>query len=149
MCPVGNATLIYSVYKAFYELRQVRLIKKLPKLVAVQAKRCNPVVAAFNSNFKIKKIKDPETVASAIACGNPVDGIKALYCLKKTKGLAVDVTENEIMLARKRLGRMGIFAEPSGAVSYAGAKKLELKGEVVCVVSGHGLKDNKDVYLKY
>lgn len=147
VCPVGNATLIYSVFKAVNELKQVRLIRKLPKIVAVQAKKCNPLVKAFNDKTKLKVVKNPDTVASAIACGNPVDGIKALHGLKKSRGLAVDVTETEILLARKELGKKGIFAEPSGAVSYAGAKKLGLKGDVVCVVSGHGLKDNRKEYL--
>lgn len=146
VCPVGNATLIYSVFKAVSEFKQVGLIKKLPKIVAVQAKKCNPLVTAFENKQAIKVVKDPATVASAIACGNPVDGIKALYGLRKSKGLAVDVTEKEILDARKKLGRMGIFAEPSGAVSYAGAKKLGLR-EAVCVVSGHGLKDNKAEYV--
>jgi len=147
VCPVGNATLIYSVFKALNELREVRLIKKIPKIVAVQANNCNTIVKAFNSKSKIKIVKDPETVASAIACGNPVDGIKALYALKKSNGLAVSVSEKEILEAKKELGHKGIFAEPSGAVSYAGSKKLSLRGDVVCVVTGHGLKDNRQEYL--
>ncbi|MEA3430665.1 MAG: threonine synthase [Nanoarchaeota archaeon] len=143
VCPIGNATLIYSVFKAVSELKAVGLLRKIPKIVGVQAKKCNPLVKAFNDKKELKIVKNPDTVASAIACGNPVDGIKALYGLKKSRGLAVDVTEREILDARKKLGKMGIFAEPSGAVSYAGAMKLGLTGEVVCVVTGHGLKDNR------
>ncbi|MBW3003697.1 threonine synthase [Candidatus Woesearchaeota archaeon] len=146
VCPVGNATLIYSVFKAVSEFKAVGLIKRIPKIVAVQAKKCNPIVKAFNSKTGLKSIKNPSTVASAIACGNPVDGVKALYGLKKSRGLAVDVSDKEILDSRKELGKKGIFAEPSGAVSFAGAKKLGLKGDVVCVISGHGLKDNKVQY---
>ncbi len=143
VCPVGNATLIYATFKACNELKQVGLIKKLPKLVGVQAKGCSTVVRAFNSNSEIKIVKKPRTIATAISCGNPVDGLQALYGLKKSDGLAVDVSDREILDARKELGKEGIYAEPGGAVSYAGAKKLKLKGEVVCVVTGHGLKDYK------
>ena len=139
--PMGNATLISGVYKALYELKEVGLIQKLPKLVGVQAKGCNPIVKAFNEKKGIPFIKNPKTIATAIACGRPVDAIKALRALKATRGLAIDVTENEILRARDELGKEGLFVEPSGAVSYAGWKKLGLKGESVCVLTGHGLKD--------
>jgi threonine synthase len=141
--PVGNATLISSTFKAVNEFKEVGLINKIPKIVGVQASGCSPLVDAFNSNKEIKPVAKPKTVATAIACGNPVDGLKALDALKKSKGSAVKVTDNEILSARKELGNEGIWAEPSGAVSYAGAKKLGLKGQVVCVLTGHGLKDIK------
>ncbi|MBT3405646.1 threonine synthase [Candidatus Woesearchaeota archaeon] len=139
--PVGNATLFSGVYKSLEELKKVGLIKKLPRLVAVQGKGCSPLVTAFDNHSEIKEVKKPKTVASAICCGRPVDGEKALKALRNTKGFAVSVTDKEIVGARKLLASEGIFAEPSGAVSYAGALKLGLKGEVVCVLTGHGLKD--------
>ncbi|MBI4149951.1 threonine synthase [Candidatus Woesearchaeota archaeon] len=142
--PVGNATLFSSTYKALMELKTVGLLKRLPKLVAVQAAGCAPLVRAYRENADhITPIKKPKTVASAIACGNPVDGLKALRALKKTKGLAVMVTDQEALTARKELAtKEGVYVEVSGAVSYAGAKKLGLKGQVVCVLTGHGLKGN-------
>jgi threonine synthase len=140
--PVGNATLFSSTYKALLELKTVGLLRKLPKLVAVQASGCAPVVKAVKEGHeKISPISRPKTICSAIACGNPVDGIKALRALRKTKGLAVTVTDQEAMAARRELGtKEGLYVEVSGAVSYAGAKKLGLKGQVVCVLTGHGLK---------
>ncbi|MBW3015113.1 threonine synthase [Candidatus Woesearchaeota archaeon] len=141
--PIGNATLIYAIFKALNELKEVKIIKKLPRIVGVQAVGCNPIVKAFESKKEIKAMRKTKTIASAIDCGNPVDGIKALYALRKTRGIALDVTDKEIVNARKDLAQEGIYVEPSGAVSYAGAKKLGLGGEVVCVLTGHGLKDNK------
>lgn len=140
--PVGNATLFSATYKALIELKTVGLLKKLPTLVAVQASGCAPLVKAFKDNTNhLVPIAKPKTIASAIACGNPIDGLKALRALKKTKGLAVAVTDQEALAARKELAtKEGVYAEVSGAVSYAGAKKLGLKGQVVCVVTGHGLK---------
>ncbi|MFC1754465.1 threonine synthase [Thermoproteota archaeon] len=141
--PIGNATLMAGVYKSLVEMKETGLIERLPKLVGVQAKGCNPVVDAFNRKQGLPFIKNPKTIATAIACGRPVDAVKALRGLKDTRGLAIDVTENEIIRARKELGKEGLFVEPSGAVSYAGWKKLGLKGESVCVLTGHGLKDTK------
>ena len=147
--PVGNATLFSSVYKSLKELRTVGLIDRLPRLVGVEAKGCNPLVVAYQKNSgtitlnTIKPVRSPKTIASAINCGNPVDGIKALVALKETNGIMCDVTDKEIFAAQKELTHEGIFVEPSGAVSYAGAQKLGLRGTVVCVLTGHGLKDFK------
>ncbi|MFQ5474589.1 MAG: threonine synthase [Candidatus Nanoarchaeia archaeon] len=138
--PIGNATLFSSVCKSLVEFKEVGLLKRMPKLVGVQAKGCNPIVQAFSRKKGIPFIKSPKTIATAIACGRPVDAIKALRALKETNGLVVDVTDRQILEARKELGKEGLFVEPSGAVSYAGWKKLGLKGEAVCVLTGHGLK---------
>jgi threonine synthase len=142
VCPMGNGTLIYGIYKGLVEFKKTGLIKKIPRIIGVQAKGCNPIVEAF----KMKKreftaVKKPKTEAGAIACGNPVDGFEALDSLYSTKGLAVDVTDKEMSLAKKELGKEGIYAELSGAASFAAVKKLNIKGPIVCVVTGHGLKD--------
>ena len=140
--PIGNGTMIYGVYKAFKELRKVGLLSKLPKIVGVQAKGCSPIAEAFAKKRKtFTPFKNPKTIASAINCGNPVDGLKALHAVYDTKGIAVSVTDKEIRMTQKLLGMEGIYSEPGGATAYAGAIKLKLKGTVVCVVSGHGLKD--------
>lgn len=139
--PVGNATLFSGVYKSMIELKEVGMINRIPKLVAVQSSGCSPVVNGFNKKEGIAFVKDPKTVATAIACGHPVDAVKALRGLRATDGLAVSVTDNQIIAARKELAKQGLFVEPSGAVSYAGWKKLGLSGEAVCVLTGHGLKD--------
>jgi len=147
-CPIGNATLISAVWKGLKELKICGLIKKMPKLVGVQAKGCAPVVRAFNQNKEMKLVKNPKTIATAIACGYPIDGHKALKALKECKGKAIAVSDNEILKARRELAKkQGIDAEPSGAVAYAGLKKLNLpKNKIkVVIVSGSGLKDLENV----
>ena len=141
--PVGNATLFSATYKALHEMKAVGLIDSFPKLIGVQAAGCQPLVSAWKRKEKVREVKKPKTVASAIACGDPVDALKAQIGLKKTKGKMVSVTDAEILSARREIGKEGLFVEPSGAVSYAGAKKLGLRGNVVCVLTGHGLKDSK------
>jgi threonine synthase len=142
ICPMGNGTLIFAVWDAFNDLKKVNLIDKLPKMVGIQAKGCSPIVDAYNKKRKIKPIKNPKTIASAIECGDPVDGEKALTALKKSKGFVKKVSDKDIIHTLKILARKeGLFVEPSGAVSLIGMFKLKrLKGNVVCILTGHGLK---------
>jgi threonine synthase len=142
VCPVGNGTLIYSVFKAFAELKAVGLVEKTPRVFGIQAERCMPIAKAFREKADfIVPVKNPKTVATAIACGAPVDWRMALHAIRSSKGSADAVSEREIIAAKKELGFEGIFAEFSGAVALAGAKNLGLRGKTVLLVTGHGLKD--------
>ncbi|MEM4653202.1 MAG: pyridoxal-phosphate dependent enzyme, partial [Candidatus Nezhaarchaeales archaeon] len=100
------------------------------------------------------RVPNPETVATAIRIGAPVNWKKALRAVKESKGTIITVSDDEILKAQKLLASAeGLFAEPAGAASIAGlARALDQglvdRGEtVVCVVTGHGLKD-LEVILK-
>ena len=141
--PIGNGTMLSSVWKAFKEMKKVGLMKKLPKLIGVQATGCAPVVTAFKSGKKIIPV-NPKTIATAIACGDPIDGERVLKALYNSGGDAISVRDKEIIAARKHLATTeGIDAEPSGAVAFAGYRKLKLPHykKVVVLVTGHGMKD--------
>lgn len=148
ICPIGNGTLIYAVWKAIREMKIVGMIKKLPRLVGVQAEGCNPVVRAFSENMSfIEPVKKPHTFADAIACGNPIDGLEALFALRESRGFAISVSDSEIKNAIKILGSEGIYAEPGGAAATAGMLKFASRDKsifvgknVVSIISGHGLK---------
>jgi len=143
IAPIGNGTMLSAVWKSFKEMKKVGLFSKLPKLIGVQATGCDPVVKAFKRNKKIVPVK-PKTVATAIACGDPIDGKAALQALYDSGGDAVSVGDKEILAARKHLAtHEGIDAEPSGAVAYAGFKKVRIPHHkrIVILVTGHGLKD--------
>ncbi len=140
--PVGMGNLCYATYKGLIEMKMVGLINKIPKIVTVQSFHCSTVVKALNKNMdKIPVVKNPNTIASAISCGKPNYGREALFAVRGTGGTGVSVTEKEIKDSRKSLARQGIYTEASGAVSYAGAKKLNLKGKCLIILTGHGLKD--------
>jgi len=147
--PVGNAGNITAYWKGFKELKALGLIEKMPKMVGVQAAGASPIAKAFAANnATIEPVKDPETVATAIRIGNPVNWKRALNALKESNGTALTVTDDEIIKAQKLLARKeGIFIEPASAAGIAGLKKLIENGEVdvdetiVCVATGHGLKD--------
>jgi len=140
--PVGMGNLCYATYKGLKELKMIGLIHRIPKIVAVQSYHCSTVVEAFNRGMKkIPLVEDPITIASAICCGSPNYGEEALYALRDTRGKATTITDEELREAKEELAGEGIYSEASGAASYAAAKKLKLKGRVLMIVTGHGLKD--------
>jgi threonine synthase len=143
-CPVGNGTLISATWKAFREFRETRIMKASPRMVGIQATKCNPVTKAFKSKSEIKPMCG-RTIAVAMECGDPLDGTRALNAISESGGFSEHVTDKEILKARETLARReGIFAEPAGAAAFAGilkSKNLVEKGsKVACLVTGHGLK---------
>lgn len=147
--PVGNAGNISSYWKGLKEIRKLGIIGKLPKMTGIQASGANPIAKAIATDSEnIKPVKEPETIATAIRIGKPVNWKRALRAIRESKGTAETVTDHEIISAQKLLARTeGIFVEPASAASIAGLKKLIENGKVdcgesiVCVTTGHGLKD--------
>lgn len=155
--PVGVGTNISAIWKGFKEFYKLGLIKKLPKMIAVQPSGCSPICSAFLSKSKkIKKVIKPYTIASAVAAGNPFDAPKVLKLLKESNGMAVIVSDIEILEMQKILAKKeSIFLEPSSALSVAGFLKLFKKKKiknglkVVCIGTGNGLKDPKSIVSNY
>ncbi len=145
--PMGNGTLIYAIWDAFVDMKKVGLIDYLPKMVGIQSVGCSPIVDAWKNGLKeIKPLNKSKTLASAIDCPSPLDGVKALESIDKSHGFAETVTDNELIKMREELARKeGIFAELAGVASLTAAIKLkkELDGKIVCIISGSGLKDLK------
>jgi len=147
--PVGNAGNISAIWKGFTELHRLGFIRKLPKMTGIQAAGSAPIAQAIKMNSaKIVPVENPETVATAIRIGAPVSWKKAVNAIRKSGGTAETVTDEEILAAQKLLARVeGIFVEPASASSIAGLIKLVNNGvidkdeRVVCVTTGHGLKD--------
>jgi threonine synthase len=147
--PVGNAGNISAVYKGFLELQELDFIDQLPMMTGIQAQGSSPVVRAIRENLpEVIPEANPETVATAIRIGAPVNAEKALTAIRKTGGLAESVTDAEILQMQRDLARKeGIGVEPASAASVAGIRKLVAMGaidrneKIVCVVTGHLLKD--------
>ena len=147
--PVGNAGNISAVYKGLLELQELDFINRLPMMTGIQAAGSSPVVRAIRENLaEVIPEMHPETVATAIRIGAPVNGEKALVAIRKTGGIAETVTDEEILQMQRDLARKeGIGVEPASAASVAGIRKLAGSGaidrseRIVCVVTGHLLKD--------
>ncbi|MBO8183499.1 MAG: threonine synthase [Archaeoglobus sp.] len=151
--PVGNAGNISAIFKGFSELKQFGLIDEIPKMVGVQAEGASPIYKAFKEGKKdITPELRPETIATAIRIGNPVNARKALRAIYDSGGTSITVTDDEITNAQITLAtKEGIGVEPASAASVAGFKKLEGEGEIdkdetiVCITTGHLLKDPETV----
>ena len=147
--PVGNAGNISAIWKGFTEFHNLGFVKTLPKMTGIQAVGAAPIAQAIKSgSSEIKPVNEPETIATAIRIGAPVSWKKAVNAIRSSGGTAETVTDVEILEAQKTLSRLeGLFVEPASASSIAGLKKLVENGtierdeRIVCVTTGHGLKD--------
>lgn len=148
--PMGNAGNISAIWKGFSELHRAGLIVQRPRMMGVQAAGAAPLVATIRDKLKTCKIENPETIATAIRIGAPVNWRKAVAAVKESGGEAGTVTDVEILAAQRDLARLeGIFVEPASAAPIAYLRKREWHEveTVVCVCTGHGLKD-PDAVLK-
>ncbi|MDR1099703.1 MAG: threonine synthase, partial [Treponema sp.] len=144
---VGDGCTIAGVWKGFKDLYAAGFIDKLPKLVSVQAAGCCPVNRAIETNAPLEWMEE-NTIADSIAVGVPRNGDKALGAIRESGGIAVNVTDDEILDAMRLLGKTaGVFGEPAGVTGTAGLKKAAEQGlippgaAVVSIVTGNGLKD--------
>ncbi|MCL4472519.1 MAG: threonine synthase [Actinobacteria bacterium] len=139
--PVGNAGNITAYWKGFNEYREAGKCDGVPRMIGFQAAGAAPLVIGH-------PVKDPETIATAIRIGNPARGDQALAAAGDSSGLIDSVTDEEIIAAYKLVASTeGTFCEPASAASIAGVIKKHREGlfqegdTVVCVLTGHGLKD--------
>lgn len=152
--PTGNGTNFSAIWKGFQEYFEMDIIDKLPRMIAVQVNSHKPIVTAFEKDLSETTFVKPSTeslkttVASAIAVDNPLDGNKVLKLLKKSKGTAVAVTDEEILKGQMELASCeSLFVEPSSASVIAALTKLVACGKIIkgatvaCLLSGCGFKD--------
>ncbi|QQR93121.1 MAG: threonine synthase [Candidatus Iainarchaeum archaeon] len=141
--PIGNGTLVYALYMAFQEMKEMQLISKMPHLIGVQAENCNPLQLAWKQNTThFVPQKNPITIAGAIACGNPVYVQQALECIRETKGQIFSVTEKQMRAAKLSLAeKEGLYSEYSGAAVQAIAENKRFSGKTIALLCGHGLKE--------
>lgn len=137
--PVGNAGNITAYWKGFREYKDKGKSKKLPKMLGFQAEGAAPIV-------KGHPIENPETIATAIRIGNPASWKSAVAAAQESSGSISAVTDDEIVSAYKFCAsKEGVFCEPASAASVAGllkyGKEIPKGSSVVCVLTGHGLKD--------
>jgi threonine synthase len=138
--PVGNAGNITAYWRGFCELAS-RSGASLPTLHGAQARGAAPLVRG-------RPVLRPQTVATAIRIGNPASWSAAVAARDESGGTIEAVSDDEIMAAHRRLAREeGLLVEPASAagvallLKHASARSLDAAAPVVCVLTGHGLKD--------
>ena len=139
--PVGNAGNITAYWAGFSRYLAAGRITAKPKMYGFQAAGAAPIVLGH-------PVEKPETIATAIRIGNPASWQQAVAARDESGGLIETVTDDEIVAAYRDLATsQGIFCEPASAASLAGICKLAAAGRIdrdatiVCVLTGHGLKD--------
>jgi len=137
--PVGNAGNISAYWMGFCQYHQQNKCQQLPRMMGFQAEGSAPMVHGHS-------IKSPSTVATAIRIGNPANWKRALGVQDASQGRFDQVSDEDILSAYRMIAREeGIFCEPASAASVAGLLKVKDEvpsyATVVCVLTGHGLKD--------
>lgn len=140
LMPVGNAGNITAYWLGYREAAEAGWTQTLPRMFGFQAAGAAPIVRG-------EIVADPQTVATAIRIGNPASWEGATRAAAGSKGGISSVTDDEIIAAQRDLAGEGIFVELASAASVAGLRQLSERdlvpsgARVVCVLTGHGLKD--------
>src|SRR5437764_1292414 len=164
--PGGNLGNVSAFGKAFIELTDLGLVARPPKLAVINAAGANTLYQLYERNGLRWNGGRPDaavvdgyyrgleagrvraaTIASAIEINHPVNLPKALRALERCGGVVREVTDQDILDAKAKVGAGGLGCEPASAASVAGARKLRQEGviapseRVVCILTGHQLKD--------
>jgi len=143
--PTGDGVVLSGLYKGLWELKELGWIKKLPRLMAVQAEGSNAVVRYMN-NQKFEYIP-AKSIADSISAGAPRCLYMTYDAVVKTKGEAIQVSDTEILEAQKFVAQnYGILIEPSSSSTFAAYKKYITQNKLhkqtaLLLFTGNGLKD--------
>ena len=138
--PVGNAGNISAYWAGFCQYKELGNADRAPRMRGFQAAGAAPIVLGH-------PVADPQTVASALRIGNPASWAKAVRASDESGGSIEKVTDSQILDAYRLLGSLGIFCEPASAAAVAGLvdraerKLVDDRSRIVCIITGHGLKD--------
>jgi threonine synthase len=135
--PVGNAGNISAYWKGYIQYKEAGRSTKLPKMCGFQAAGAAPIVLGH-------PVENPETIATAIRIGNPASWYSATAAASESGGSISAVTDDEIIEAYTFLAKEeSVFCEAASSASVAGLLKQDVPAgsKVVCVLTGHGLKD--------
>src|SRR5262245_216953 len=164
--PGGNLGNVSAFGKAFSELAELGLLERLPRLAVINAVGANTfyqlheqrglrwnggrfdkeIIDGYFRDLAVAHVR-ASTIASAIEINHPVNLPKALRALERCGGLVREVTDQEMLDAKAKVGAGGLGCEPASAASVAGARRLRQEGVIapdertVCILTGHQLKD--------
>ena len=143
--PCGNGTLLWAIYKGFKELKDMKRIDKLPKLIGVQVKGAAPLKTG-------KPVENPiGSIADGIVASESFSAPKVKIALEETGGEIIEVTNDEIVQGLKDAIKLeSIIPEPTSAAVFAGAKKLKDKHKkTILILTAGGYKNLSEINLLY
>lgn len=145
--PVGAGSSLLGCAFGFRELLKAGQIAKLPRLFVAQPLNCSPIDASFKAGVDTPVARDVhKTIAEGTAIRNPMRLREIIAAVRESSGGTVAVTEDELVVALRRLARQGLFAEPTSASGAAALDKLTAAGAIkanettVVILTGSGLK---------
>lgn len=149
--PVSAGTLLIGLVNGFADMVEAGVVEKPPKIVAVQPEANHPLYTAYKKTAPTKKVVE-KSVADALSLTNPPRLRQMVDLLRSVKGDVEVVSEEEILKAQRQLGWLGVFAEPSAAVSYAAVRRklddiITSDVSVLVIVTGWGLKSTEALKL--
>jgi len=154
LIPSGSGSSLFGAWKGFIEFKELGLIEHCPRLVAVQTQAAQAIVKGV-SERSISAPSSSSTAATALSVRDPPELEWVVRAIEDSKGAAVAVKENALRSAQKELSKSeGILAEPAGAIGIAAVSDLidhgivDANEEIVCVVTGAGLKDIKSLQVE-
>ncbi len=145
--PAGYGSCVLGAYRGFLDLVNQGRLSQIPKLIIVQAENCAPIYHAYlRGEARVAPVRGTGTAAEGIACSNPIRGTEVLRAARKSDGLVMAVSEEEINSAAVKLAKDGIFVEPTSAVVGAALGRLIDSGVILendialGILTGIGLK---------
>jgi threonine synthase len=144
---VGDGNIISGLHKGFKDLHNLGWLDSIPRIFGVQSEGSAAIANAFLAGTETITPVQSQTIADSISVDLPRDGVRAVRAARETGGRYIIVHDEEIIAAIAQLGKVGIFAEPAGATSFAGLVKAASEGliqpddPVVIINTGSGLKD--------
>jgi threonine synthase len=150
---VGDGCIVGGVYKGFKDLVDLGLLKKMPRLIGVQAAGSAALSNAWKAKERLPKPVSAKTLADSISVDKPRDAAKALRAVRDSGGKFVTVSDDEILEAMRLTARAcGVFTEPAGATAIAGLVKMVRAGQLdqgdrcCAIATGSGLKDAESAF---
>ncbi len=144
---VGDGNIISGIHKGFKDLANLGWLDQMPRIFGIQSEKSAAIANTFMSGNEEIISVSATTIADSISVDFPRDGIRAVRAARDTNGQYITVSDDAIISAIAKLGKVGIFAEPAGSTAYAGLEKavelgfVEAEDEVLVVNTGSGLKD--------
>ena len=158
--PAGGGTGLIGIWKAFHELKALGWLSpaiKLPRMVAIQAQNCMPLVQTFSGQqLNAKNYIGKPTIANGLAVPRPIGEQLMLKVLSESKGTAIGIMDEEMIVGLQELGRSeGLFVAPEGAALWMGCRKLLANGyiqpeeQILLLNTGSGQKYIENIEHKY
>lgn len=145
--PAGNLGNTAALGKALVEAKRLGLISRIPRIAAVQAAGAAPFATSFANGFRTREPVRAHTVATAIRIGDPASWSRGVRAIRDTDGVALAVTDDEILEAKAVVDASGVGCEPGSAAAVAGVRALARNGtidagdRVAAILTGYILKD--------